>query len=90
MRLLHHIGNYRLLFFARESPSHCTHVLSSSIAPIQRKRLQEWLEISKVLTSSADAQVSKNFLKQEYEKIKRQILAKLQTSDTGSSFDISG
>ncbi|GCL36139.1 serine/threonine protein kinase [Sphaerospermopsis reniformis] len=69
---------------------HCTHVLSSSIAPIQRERLQEWLEISKVLTSSADAQVSKNFLKQEYEKIKRQILATLQTSDTGSSFDISG
>ncbi|WP_255427047.1 hypothetical protein [Sphaerospermopsis sp. LEGE 00249] len=42
------------------------------------------------MTSSADAQVSKNFLKQEYEKIKRQILAKLQTSDTGSFFDISG
>lgn len=90
VRLLHHTGNYRLLFFARESPSHCTHVLSSSIALIQRERLQEWLEISKVSTSSADAQFSKNFLKQEYEKIKRQILAKLQTIDTSSSFDISG
>jgi serine/threonine-protein kinase len=78
------------LFFARETPSRCNHVLLSSIAPIQRERLQEWLEISKVSTSSTDAQISKNLLKQEYEKIKQQILIKLQTIDTGSSFDISG
>jgi eukaryotic-like serine/threonine-protein kinase len=90
IRLLHYTGFYRLLFFARETPSRCNHVLLSSIAPIQRERLQEWLEISKVSTSSTDAQISKNLLKQEYEKIKQQILVKLQTIDTGSSFDISG
>ncbi|MEA5575100.1 serine/threonine-protein kinase [Anabaena sp. UHCC 0451] len=90
MRLLYYAGYYRLLFFAQETPSRCSHVLVSSIAPIQRERLQEWLKLSKVSTSSADAQMSKTLLKQEYEKIKQQILIKLEKNNTGSSFDLSG
>ncbi|MBY5284821.1 serine/threonine-protein kinase [Anabaena sp. PCC 7938] len=90
VRLLQHTGHYRLLFFARETPTHCTHILPSSIAPVQCQRLKDWLEASKISTSSADAQVSKTFLKQEYEKIKPQILARLQTMDTDSPFDLSG
>ncbi|MBK1990814.1 serine/threonine protein kinase [Sphaerospermopsis aphanizomenoides BCCUSP55] len=90
IRLLQHTGYYRLLFFARETPSKCSHVLLSGIRPSQCQRLQEWLQVSKTTTSSMDAQISKNLLKQEYEKIKLQILAKLEAIDTDSPFDLSG
>jgi serine/threonine protein kinase len=90
VRLLQHTGQYRLLFFARESPSYCCHVLPSSIAPAQRQRLLDWLQASNSINGSADPQISKSFLKQEYEKIKAQILNKLETIDTDSPFDLSG
>jgi serine/threonine-protein kinase len=89
-RLLYNTGQYRLLFFAKETPHPCTHILQSNIAAAQRERLQEWLVSSQGLTSSTDGQISKNLLKKEYEKIKPKILAKLETIDTDSSFDISG
>ncbi|WP_375497641.1 serine/threonine-protein kinase [uncultured Nostoc sp.] len=88
-RLLQHTGYYRLLFFARETPNRCTHILHSSIASAQRQRLQEWLAMSNTLISSADSQISKSLLKSEYEKIKPQILAKLQSIDTDSPYDLS-
>jgi serine/threonine-protein kinase len=62
----------------------------SSIAPAQRERLQEWVKTSEALVSSADPQMSKNLLKTEFEKIKPQILTKLETIDTDSPFDLSG
>jgi eukaryotic-like serine/threonine-protein kinase len=78
--LLGQTGSYRLLFFSREAPNRCAHVLLSSIASAQRHRL----------ISTADPQVSKSLLKVEYEKIKPQILAKIQAIDTDSPFDLSG
>ncbi|NDJ24868.1 protein kinase [Nostoc sp. B(2019)] len=89
-RLLQHKGYYRLLFFARETPSRCAHILLSSIAPAQRQRLQQWVTTSNALVSSADPQISKSLLKSEYEKIKPQILAKLEGIDTDSPYDLSG
>lgn len=89
-KLLQQTGQYRLLFFTREAPNSCTHILPSSIAAPQRERLQEWLQSSNLSASSTDVQVSKNILKQEYEKIKPKILAKLDSLATGSSFDLSG
>jgi serine/threonine-protein kinase len=88
--LLFQVGYYRLLFFARESPNHSSHFLMASIATAQRHRLQQWLTAAKTFTCTADPQLSKNLLKQEYEKIKPQILAKLEAIDTDSAFDISG
>ena len=88
-RLLQHTGYYRLLFFARETPNRCTHILHSSIASAQRQRLQEWVAMSNTLMSSADSQMSKSLLKSEYEKIKPQILAKLESIDTDSPYDLS-
>ncbi|MBD0264211.1 MAG: serine/threonine protein kinase [Tolypothrix sp. Co-bin9] len=88
-RLLGDTGHYQLLFFAREAPHSCAHIQLSSIAPTQRQRLQEWVTISNTLVSSADPQVSKNLLKKEYEKIKPQILAKLEVIDTDSPFYLS-
>jgi eukaryotic-like serine/threonine-protein kinase len=86
--LLGNTGHYRLLFFAREAPQSCAHIQFSSIAPVQRQRLQQWVTISSTLVSSVDPQISKNLLKNEYEKIKPQILAKLEVIDTDSSFDL--
>jgi eukaryotic-like serine/threonine-protein kinase len=88
-RLLQHTGYYRLLFFARETPNHCTHILLSSVASAQRQRLQEWVAMSNTLMSSADPQMSKSLLKSEYEKIKPQILTKLESIDTDSPYDLS-
>ncbi|MGI8503475.1 MAG: serine/threonine-protein kinase [Hassallia sp.] len=87
-RLLGYTGHYRLLFFPREAPHNCTHIQLSSIAPAQRQRLQQWLTISSTLMSSVDPQISKNLLKNEYEKIKPQILGKLKLIDTDSPFDL--
>ena len=89
-QLLQNTGEYRLLFFAKETPNPCTHILQSSIATAQRERLKEWLKSSNFPTLLTDAQISKNLLKQEYEKIKPKILAKLETMDTDSPFNISG
>ncbi len=88
-RLLGNTGHYRLLFFTREAPHNCSHIQLSSIAPAQRQRLQQWVTISSTLVSSVEPQISKNFLKSEYEKIKPQILAKLEVIDTDSPFDFS-
>ncbi len=90
VRILGQTGYYRLLFFARETPSQCAHVLLSSIASAQRQRLQQWITLSNTLLSTADPQVSKTLLKTEYEKIKSQILTKLQAMDTDSPFDLCG
>jgi eukaryotic-like serine/threonine-protein kinase len=78
--LLAQTGSYRLLLFAREAPEHCSHVLQTSIDPAQPQRLQQWVAMSQTSASSANnAQLSKNLLKNEYEKIKPVILEKLET-----------
>ncbi|MDZ7957001.1 MAG: serine/threonine-protein kinase [Aulosira sp. DedQUE10] len=82
--LLGKTGSYRLLFFARELPGSCSHMLISTIAPAQCQNLQEWATNSTVLVSSAEPQMSKSLLKSEYEKIKPRILAKLEAIDTNS------
>ncbi|MBD2436882.1 serine/threonine-protein kinase [Nostoc sp. FACHB-110] len=89
IRLLAKTGYYRLLFFARESPSRCSHILLCSIAAAQRQNLIKWAEEGKILASSADPQLSKNVLKREYEKIKPQIISKLELIATDSPFDFS-
>ena len=90
VRLLEQTGNYRLLFFARESPSRCAHVIHSNIAPAQCQRLQQWIMLSNTPGSFTDPQISKSLLKVEYEKIKLQILAKLQAMDMDFPVDLCG
>ncbi|AKG20298.1 serine/threonine protein kinase [Calothrix sp. 336/3] len=88
--MLGQISYYRILFFAKENPQQCNHILISTIAPTQCERLQEWVNMSYTITSTGDSQLSKNLLKNEYEKMKPQILAKIQTANTDSHFDLSG
>jgi serine/threonine-protein kinase len=87
--LLGETGYYRLVFFGRENPSKCSHILLSSIAPAQRQRLLNWVNMSVTLPSSAKPLFSKKLLKAEYQKIKPQIFTKLQGINTDSPFDIS-
>jgi len=89
-RLLAQTGYYRLLFFAREAPDRCAHVVHSSIASAQCQKLQQWITLSGTLVSFTDPQISKNLLKVEYEKIKVQIIAKLQAMDTDFPVDLCG
>ncbi|NET71915.1 MAG: serine/threonine protein kinase [Sphaerospermopsis sp. SIO1G2] len=85
--LLHKVGFYSLLLFARENPSRCYHVLTSNVAATQREKLKHWLQIGRISTSSTDPRMSKGLLKQEYEKIKPQILFKLDRLQIDSLLD---
>ena len=85
-RLLGESGSYRLLLFARESPECACKILLMAIAPVQRQQLQQWVMTSQNLVSVAEPQVSKGLLRQEFEKLKPQILAKLQLSGLDSVF----
>lgn len=84
-RLLAETGAYRLLLFTRESPQHPSNCLLISIAPAQCKLLQEWLTLSQNLVSTAEPQVSKSLLKEEFEKLKPQLLMKLEVIHTEST-----
>ncbi len=87
--LLGKIGKYQLLFFAREEPHHCSHTLVSSIATAQSQRLQKWVKMSSTIVSTANPQMSKSLLKREYEKIKPEVLVKLEAINTDSPVDLS-
>lgn len=86
-RLLQETGCYRLLLFARESPQRVNNVMLLSIAPAQRQRLQEWALTSQTLATAADPQLSKSLLKKEFEKIKPQILFKLDGTHRNTQFE---
>jgi serine/threonine-protein kinase len=88
-RLLGEAGCYRLLFFSLTEPEYCANVLTSTIAPVQRKRLTEWANTSQTLMSAAPPQLSKKILKQEFEKLKPKILMKLEAIHTDYPTDIS-
>jgi serine/threonine-protein kinase len=84
-RLLGQVGQYRILFFAQENPRHCYTVQTSSIAQHQCKLLHEWATIGQVSPLSPNPSLSKEHLRGELEKIKPQILLKLQSLyDAGS------
>jgi eukaryotic-like serine/threonine-protein kinase len=76
--LLGQMGYYPLLFFAVEDPHQCANVMMLTIAPYQRQLLRDWVNTSKNLLSTASPNVSKTVLKNEFEKIKPDILKKLQ------------
>jgi serine/threonine protein kinase len=84
-RLLGQAGQYRVLFFAQENPRHCYTVHTSSIAPNQCKLLHDWATIGQMSPLSPNPSFSKDHLRGELEKIKPQILIKLQSlHDAGS------
>jgi serine/threonine-protein kinase len=89
-RLLGETGCYRLLLFARELPQRAHACLLLNIAPTQCQLLQEWLIASQTLVSDAPPQVSKTLLKEEFEKLKPQVLMKIQVISTHSQITLLG
>ncbi|MBD2299481.1 protein kinase domain-containing protein [Nostoc sp. FACHB-190] len=70
---------YSLICFTLELPHSCVTVLNTHITNTQRQRLTQWLEQSKILPHSDQAQTSKNLLKQQYKQIQSQILEHLSS-----------
>jgi serine/threonine-protein kinase len=89
-RLLGEAGCYRILFFDISDPQRCVNLMTSSIAPTQRKMLIEWANSSQSLLSGAQPQLSKRILRQEFEKLKPKIQLKLEATHTDDPTDISG
>jgi eukaryotic-like serine/threonine-protein kinase len=81
-RLLGKSSRYRVLLFALEDqkPQPCAHLLNIAIDQSQCKLLQEWAKISHSLASVGSPQMSKELLNTEFEKLKPQILKKLEQS----------
>lgn len=73
-------GSYKILFFALEEPQKCQHSMVSTIAANQCRIMQEWIKNSTHYNADGDPRVSKKRLKDEFERLKPKILAKLEES----------
>ena len=88
-RLLGESKSYRILFFALDKPEKCHHVMVSNIAPQQCKMLNDWANNSQTI-KAGEPNLSKQRLRQEFEKLKSKILIKLEAVSTDYPSDISG
>ena len=79
-RTLAEQAKYRILLYALDQPQQCQHILSSTIKPRYRKMLNQWANLSQVTRSVGDIKMAKAVLKQELEKLKDKILAKVARS----------
>lgn len=73
MRLLGDKGQYYVLLFALENPEQCAHVIPVKLHSPQCLLLQEWAITSQHRPSIGQPDMSKNLLKEEFEKLKPQI-----------------
>lgn len=89
-KALGELGFYRILFFALESSDTCDHVLTSTIASAQRKKLHDWAKSSQSWESHASPQMSKQLLRREFESIKPKIQFKLESLGTDAPSNVSG
>ncbi|GAB4143701.1 MAG: serine/threonine-protein kinase [Cyanobacteria bacterium J069] len=88
-RLLSESGQYRLLFFAKEEPQRCAHVMTSTIALAQCERLKQWLTMGQMTPGLNQFNATKTQLKLALEDLKPKILMKLESLyDDGG--DLSG
>lgn len=79
-KVLGETGYYPLLLFARESSQKPTACLVLNIAPAQCQLFLNWVTISQKIVPPGTFQLSKSLLKQELEKLKPQILVKLEAA----------
>lgn len=80
VQLLSKTGYYPLIFFAREDPEQPANVCTVPIAPYQKQIFQDWMRISQGAVVPGSAATSKQMLKAELEKIKPNILIKLENA----------
>ena len=81
-RLLGERGRYWVLLFALEEAQHCTHAMSVRIAPSQCELLKKWVETSQTLISVGSPKMSKDLLNAQFDKIKPQIITKLESNSS--------
>ena len=87
-KLLGETGRYMVLLFALEEPKRCNHVINVNIAPTQCQLLRQWSQTSESLLSVGSPKMSRDLLNTQFEKLKPQILIKLEsTSSLGQSDD---
>ncbi|MEL6382301.1 MAG: serine/threonine-protein kinase [Cyanobacteria bacterium J06626_18] len=77
--LLGKTGSYKVLFFARETPQRCGHVVACNISLPQQKMLQEWVLTARTVPSIGSSTASKNMLRSELNNgMKEKILQQLE------------
>ena len=81
-------SKYWILFFSLENPQRCQQSMTATIAPNQCKLLKEWAENSQSMPGGKP-QITKRLLKQEFEKLKPKIVAKLANVNPAYAKDIS-
>ncbi|HEY9850313.1 MAG TPA: serine/threonine-protein kinase [Leptolyngbyaceae cyanobacterium] len=82
IRILAEKGRYWVLLFALEEPKHCMHAMSVRIAPSQCQLLKQWISTSQSLIPVGSPKMSKELLHNQFEKIKPQILVKLESNSS--------
>jgi eukaryotic-like serine/threonine-protein kinase len=80
VRILAETGYYHLLFFALEEPTRCTHVKTLTLTAIQRQQLADWLDKSQNSNAFITSDQAKTILKAESERLKPEILQKLEST----------
>lgn len=88
-QMLGESGTYWLLFFALENATRCQHMLSATVAPNQCKLLKEWAQTSQSMPGGKP-QVTKRLLKQELDRLKPKIEAKLSQVKPSFNKEVSG
>jgi serine/threonine-protein kinase len=73
-------GKYRILFYALDNPQQCQHIARSVVNARNCEMLEQWSSLSQVTRSVGDLNQAKEILKQELEKLKDKILAKVKTA----------
>jgi serine/threonine-protein kinase len=81
-------SRYWILFFALENPQQCQQSMTATIAPNQCKLLKEWAQNSQTMPGDKP-QITKRLLKQEFEKLKPKIVAKLANVNPAYAKDVS-
>jgi eukaryotic-like serine/threonine-protein kinase len=73
-------GYYLLLFFASEDTEEPANVKTLTISPYQRQLFQDWNGMAQQAISTAKPTASKQILKSEFERIKPDLLKKLESA----------
>jgi eukaryotic-like serine/threonine-protein kinase len=85
LRSLSQKGYYLMLFFAMEDTEEPANVKTLTISPYQRNLFQDWIGMARKAISTADPLTSKKVLKSEFDRIKPDILKKLESAKNTST-----
>jgi serine/threonine protein kinase len=88
IRSLEELGSYYILFFALEGAKKCQNVINSHLEPKNSNMLKQWADMAQLIPGVGKPLSTKQFLKQELEKLKPKILLKMQSLGTSYSTEI--